>query len=560
MSWPASFIQALSAPVLTPYYRLEFLPMTTSVNASGVVFSNREGEGRAVIAGTTTWSGTLTPSPCEITLGGFDVTLAGSLLGVLDDLPAGAIAVLYCHPTGDEGAAEPWAVGPLEGITRTGLQEVFTLRFGDLIAALSTRQTLDTSATKAEESEAALFWRLSRAAVVFSSGSSVDMTSSGTLTAASGAGNFDYFEQENGQRGLLKVVNSNGDETLLEWDSKASSTELTMSGTGPQRGSSTITWSNLLGSNRGKVFPMARLTDHPGVIFLKIVASTGTAGSTGIYDTLPASWGVDPGGQLFAFVDVNNVSAWIQEVMVPTTGNYLDGEWDLVSDSRQDSALRWLVTLLLEAGIFPAMRHGMLTLRALQDLNPATTRQPHGLKTTGLTITDDDIIEVVQLQVPASEQQSVARTSQVITAEVYDSSTPTREGDPKTYEDTYSGWRAGRLPAMVLRDHDLSKVLFGRTGASSEQAVAEGDAARMLCWDALPWEKLSLKVHSRFAQLCKGDIIYLTTNLIYGGLLETRYGYDAQPMMVTSVRVSLDAPDGPTAWVDLVTVTVPSES
>lgn len=392
MSWPASFIQALSAPVLTPYYRLEFLPMTTSVNASGVVFSNREGEGRAVIAGTTTWSGTLTPSPCEITLGGFDVTLAGSLLGVLDDLPAGAIAVLYCHPTGDEGAAEPWAVGPLEGITRTGLQEVFTLRFGDLIAALSTRQTLDTSATKAEESEAALFWRLSRAAVVFSSGSSVDMTSSGTLTAASGAGNFDYFEQENGQRGLLKVVNSNGDETLLEWDSKASSTELTMSGTGPQRGSSTITWSNLLGSNRGKVFPMARLTDHPGVIFLKIVASTGTAGSTGIYDTLPASWGVDPGGQLFAFVDVNNVSAWIQEVMVPTTGNYLDGEWDLVSDSRQDSALRWLVTLLLEAGIFPAMRHGMLTLRALQDLNPATTRQPHGLKTTGLTITDDDII------------------------------------------------------------------------------------------------------------------------------------------------------------------------
>ncbi len=557
MSWPTAFINALSAPTLTPYIRLEFLSMPSSVNSSGMVFSNRAGEGNALISGFTSWSGSLTPAPCSVGVGGFEVILAGDLRGMLDDLKIGSLAILWVHPTGESAAAEMWSCGPLEGISRTGLAESFLLRFSDLLAALTSRLT-DDSGTMAssEDSEAILFHRLNAGAIVFSSGSSTDVTSSGQLIATLGAGDFDRFERESSQKGLLKVINSSGEETLLEWDSKASSTVLNMSGTGPQRGSATISWSNILGSNPARVYPMARIIDHPGVAFLKLLASSGVTGLTGTYDVLPASWGLDPGGFLYDLVDEVDANEWIQEVMVPTDGNWIHGEWDIAADTGQVNALTWFTNLILQAGIFPVMRQGKITLRALQDLNPATTRQPHGLKTTGLTITDDDIIAAVQWSYPSPDQQAVARYARVITAEVFDSSTPEREGDSRTFEDTYSGYQVEMLPAAGARDHDLSTVLFD---GGYLQEAAEGDAARLLCWDALPWERISLKVHMRFAQVCKGDILTLTTAHLYGALPETRYGYSNQAVMVTSVRSAMLPPDGPAVWLELLTVTVPSE-
>lgn len=432
MSWSPSFIAALSANTLTPYVRLEFLSMPSSVNSGGVIFSSRAGEGHALISGFSSWSGTLTPAPCAVSVGGFEVQVAGDLRGILDDIHPGAIAQLWVHPTGDESAAEVWAVGPFERMVRTGMSETVLLRFMDLLGALYSRLTRDAGTlASSDESTTSLFYTLNTGAIVFSSGSSVDVSTSGTMTAISGAGNFDNFERENGEKGLLKVVNSNGDETLLEWDSKSSSTVLNMSGTGPQRGSGAITWTTFIGANPARVYPMVRIIDHPGVIFLKLLASSGVTGLTGTYDVLPASWGFDPGGFLYSLVDEADANVWIQDVIVPTTGNWIDGEWDLIADERQENALKWLTDHLLQAGIFPASRQGSITLRALQNLNPATTRQPNGLKTTGLSITDADIIEIVQWQYPAPEQEAVARYSRVITGEVYTSSTPTREGDQK---------------------------------------------------------------------------------------------------------------------------------
>ena len=560
MSWPAPFIAALSAPTLTPYVRLEFLSMPTSVDSSGVAFSNNIGEIRGTISKFSRWSGSCTPAPCSVGTGGFDVTVAGNMRGALDDLNPGSLAILWVHPTGDASAAELWAAGPLESVMRSGMKEEFTMRFGDLLTALYTRLSEDAGTlAESDDSLAGLFHKLNTGAIVFSGTSSVTVGTTGQLQATSGAGDFDRFEREDSQKGLLKILTKNGEETLLEWDNKASSTLLNMSGTGPQRGGATITWSTFLGSNPARVYPMVRITDHPGVIFLKLLASSGTVGTTSIYDVLPSSFGFDPGATLFSLVDDADISAWIQEVMVATTGNYIDIEWDVIADATPDNALKWITDPLLQVGIFPVMRQGKITLRALQDLNPATTRQPHGLKTTGLTITDADIIEIGQWSYPSPDQEAVARFSEVITAEVYDGSTfPTREGDPKTYEDSYSSYRAERLPAVASRSHDLSTVLFD-TGSSSQVAAAEGDAARLLCWDALCWERIHLKVHVRFAQVCKGDVITITSDKLYGALMETRYGYDGQAMMVVSVRDQLLPPEGPAVWLELLTVTIPPE-
>ncbi|MFT5679878.1 MAG: hypothetical protein ACI8RZ_000783, partial [Myxococcota bacterium] len=162
---------------------------------------------------------------------------------------------------------------------------------------------------------------------------------------------------------------------------------------------------------------------------------------------------------------------------------------------------------------------------------------------------------------PAPEQEAVARYSRVITGEVYTSSQPEREGDSVVYEDRYSGYQAQMLPAVGARDHDLSEVIFDPSASGAAQEAAEADAARLLCWDALPWERLSLKVHLRFAQVCKGDVLILTINNegFYGALTETRYGFSDQAVLVANVRTEMLPPEGPVVWLDLLTVTIPIE-
>ena len=76
-------------------------------------------------------------------------------------------------------------------------------------------------------------------------------------------------------------------------------------------------------------------------------------------------------------------------------------------------------------------------------------------------------------------------------------------------------------------------------GGSNMASMASGDLARMRIWDLFHWTRVSLRVHLRFAVLCAGDVVQLTSAFIQD--LSTQVGdtYNGRNGMVLEVGYNI---------------------
>ena len=186
--------------------------------------------------------------------------------------------------------------------------------------------------------------------------------------------------------------------------------------------------------------------------------------------------------------------------------------------SRSPLASRGGGQLASQAGLFLCTRQGELTIRSAQDIDPATTRQKHGLRETALHITDADIIEVGSWEGFDPGQDTLSRLVRVFT------------GESSIGRDLYSGDALRMSPAEDSLDRDLSAVLWASVGDPA--SAADGTAQRWLCWLSLVREVLELEVSLRFAEATVFDVVRLTTDRLYGCLPETAQGYADQPAVI----------------------------
>ena len=327
-------------------------------------------------------------------------------------------------------------------------------------------------------------------------GSSTTVTSAyalvdNTLTVASTSG----FASETSGTGAIYVTPDTGtpNEPFYLTYTGTSATQFTGVNTSDILGTSRAAMVGAAGLDA--VDEVAYINGHPMDLVAKILTSTG-AGTNGASDTLPISWGFGLDEDL---VDLNDLSVW-KNALAASSGDY---EYALIAHEAQSNGLSWLQSLLSGAGIVIVQRQGQLTCRPVQDPN-GEDAEPFSpelsmLGPSHMEITDHDIMGVTY---EAWDGQQAAE---------YDNWKLTILGSSSTYA----------APA----DETVQTLPVAETYESFAPVDTDGNAANIMLeisnrlkhWFYRIAERLTLTCAGlRLAQLCPGDIVEVTSSVLYG--------------------------------------------
>jgi len=183
-------------------------------------------------------------------------------------------------------------------------------------------------------------------------------------------------ERETGGSYLLQMFPDTGDPFFLTATGKVAGGFTGVSLTGILGTAAVCTAGN-------EVRFCAYIDEDPCDAARKVMASTGT-GANGLYDKLPATWGVGVPQWVFDHDDID-----LTALIVKPNGPNM--EWDVYSTELQDDGLSWLQGVLSPAGLVLVERQGMVTIRAV---SPSYDR-PYGFE----TVNDTEIVSFDRHQV-----------------------------------------------------------------------------------------------------------------------------------------------------------------
>lgn len=186
---------------------------------------------------------------------------------------------------------------------------------------------------------------------------------------------------EAGDRYCLLVTPTEGDPFFVLADTRSAGefTDLTAGADGPG-GSMFSTWPTQ--AEQGDAVQECAYTEtHPLHAVLRLLESSGTAGTNGDYDLLPLEWGYNIHNQ---YIDEQDTE-YFAEVCAPTSGST---QWQLVVTEAQEDGLAWLTSWLAPGGFFVCLRQGSLSARGVR--SPSV--EQNGLWVDAATITDDDLV------------------------------------------------------------------------------------------------------------------------------------------------------------------------
>lgn len=298
--------------------------------------------------------------------------------------------------------------------------------------------------------------------------------------------------------GVVYVDNGSDDPFFLTYTGK-SGNQLTGVSTSNVLGTTQVT-ANPASST---VYNAAYLQDMPGQIFLRILTS-GSGAS--IYDVYPESWGYGLPLKLCDESDVINVS--LAMVAAAGSGSYgiAYGQRESVTDSWS-----WLSEWFIDLGLVPVQRHGLITLRPIQDPNDP-------LLDSGLSITDEDIVELQEWGAYHPDQQveyiQVRVTGDGLAVATSASTPETNPTDGRlTYDNT------DKLFAFVSANINEIKARVGVWGPNIPEYIMIRCAGM------------------RLATLAPLDVVRVSSARLPSGRINSTYlaGYDSQPCMVLSV-------------------------
>ena len=458
MGWPASFLAELSGTRLAPIWELR--SVSTALAPQPVMaWSSRDRLSPEVLRVSGDGVEPITWAP---TWGGFTVAAAGADLSDFTLLRRGFLYQLYMGFPGMATADyQPIALGAFRNFSRSQ-GGAWILDFAGLGYALASR--LETGSLD----HAPLFYSDVTATTIDTTAYTAGDTSIRVASTTS-------FDRETGGSYLLKIAGSGGDFYVTATGTAVGPVRFTgLSATG-QLGTTASNAS--VGAAVTEVHYIA--DDHPLDAARKVLASTG-AGSNGVWDTLPAPWGLGLPDGLIDHADI----AWTRAEMAVSSGSYTI-EMIQEAEGGESNPLSWLLSYLTPLGVWPTVRHGRLTFRCAT--HPwASSRTPYPI--------DDRMIV-------ALEQQG------------YNDSAPR--------EFAYTGVSTPDNPAGTLyADTPPSTRPAGTFWAyttlgtwSNTSAIKTEVAGRLRYWPTRPHEVYTVTLGGlSAAQLCAGDIVALTTS------------------------------------------------
>ena len=475
MSWGSTFLSSLDAPSKSIEYALRFISSTNDYflgAGSTITTSSLINIGAASV---TIDNARVTPQRWSVNFGGFTIQINGDLRPIdTSSFRKGMIAELFMSRNRQQ--PERIAIGQLRSLT--GGRGVWRLEFGDFISAMTTRLS-----TKADQ--LSFYYNAGTETTV---STNFNFHSSANLYLA----DITTFEKDLNYDGMIFVDNGSGSTSYYTWSSKTTTSApagyLTITSTGAWPATANL---DVLNSG-SKVTSLARLQARADYIFARTVMSTGNA-TQGWADDYPKSWGSGINWNP-DIIDKINMDQWYL-AWKTASGTH---ECQLVIEKTQDSGIRHLLNSFLQIGMWPVFRQGRISWRVCQDPEKASTNLPI------TAIRETDIIAIESHAIYSPSQPVVYSNSTV----VYSSSA----GAKSKYTLNVSNVKA--LPANNTIERDNS--LIYRIDSPVQSSKATVDGSRMSAWDLYTYEELTLAVQERFAGLVAGDIVAITSSMIYG--------------------------------------------
>ena len=492
MPWSPAFLAKLSAPTSKPKLTLTRYLWNNTPGQNTRIARSSWGVGGVIglspsagvsfasqSIGVPTW--TSNRGSLRIGFGG-----VGQSQWVVSEVPRGAICQLSVDF--ETGVSERVWRGRVTSHNGVGPQHIVSAY--DLVAAASSRSAF----IGADESE--LFYHCTE-----------DSTHTAALTALWTAGSSTVLtfgsppqhERETGKDGAVLVTPASGADPFILTYTGKSGNELTGVSTAGQFG--TTATNAAAGST---VQEVCWIEDSPPNVAAKILTSTG-AGTNGVHDTLPASWGF---AMPAALLDAPGISRAIIAIS-PTSGSH---SVRIVSTTAQPQGLAWLQSVLQRYGVWLTMRQAQITARVAID-RWAT------VPTAVLTLGPNQILRAL----PARS--------------IYDASSTLEYGLVKTVYS--SGFRSsgGTLPKtrpakqIYLQD-------FGYEVYQNQTNIADRINERLAAWYTRVPTVVDLQTTLVCAQLCPGDWIVIAH---LGLWTQTNPGAGPDYAMVGAISVDWQA-------------------
>lgn len=467
MSWTAAFKQTLDAPSCTVAYSLRFfrLPVTsitqtsrqlTEVGRLAITEAEIQIQGVSVI-----------PQNWGVTFGGFTIELSGDLRPISSGaLRKGNVASLYMSRNNQQ--PERVCIGQLRSIS--GVRGIWTLEFVDILTMLYARVSN----------------MLDRSQYYHNAGQQTTVSSSFNIGVSPNlfVADVSKFEKDSAEHGIIKITS--GGVTDFWTYSSIGANYLVIATTGNYPGTGTLTTA----SASDVVVNCARTKGRPDHILHRTLMSINGDGTEGTYDTYPSSYNVNVrwGAEVW---DVADANFWYQNVLkIGAT----DLKLDIIHQEPATEGIRGLTDNLALLGIWPVWRQNQMSLRSVEEFS--------GAPNIAIRITDRDIIEILNHDIYSLNQQVVYAKH---TYEYRNASAGVIHPQDQATTET--------LPVGLNITRDVSSIVE----RTSSAAVIVGDALRRTKqFDFNTYEELTLQVTERAAILCAGDIIMVTSSLIYG--------------------------------------------
>ncbi len=498
MSWSSDFVAALSAPSITPIYRLRFWkPSTNSVGEDVTIYSN-SGDLRIGADGVQVRGTSVIPSRWSVSFGGFSLDLVGDMRPYKDQFNRGSMVILECAFMG-LASWQTIALGQLDRIS--GFRGVYSATFKDIISALQSR--IDTRYSSAYTYNKLFFTAALNARVTHT------WTAGHTTLQVANAS---IFEKMTGQQGVVYCVPASADPFYMRWTSVDTVANTITLDTGNASHPSTASASNLAVNDL--VYNAVRISGTPYSFLAKIVTSTGT-GTNGPYDKLPANWstGAPIPYSMYDQADAQATSAYLK----PSTGTFYN--WDFVFNAPLDNGLRSVLNLLANCGQWPVFRQDSFSWRGCTD----PTGQFDDVPPIVETIRDGDIIEIEEHIMHDPSLSAVYGSTKLVYDVSGSSDSSTQSAVPT-------------LPAQGQISRDMGAIY---DAGGNEQAMGEGDLKRLKIWDLYHWSKLTLRVSLRFAVLVAGDVVRISSAYLYDLSTQTGRTYSNRAGMVISTQYNI---------------------
>ena len=533
MGWGSDFIAALSQSSIVPIYELEFLDLPNSFSG-GFTLNGHSGQARIGDSSPRVYGTSVIPGRWNVSFGGFDVDIVGDLRPYSARMSKGIFAVLRCAIRGSGGTSPFEIIGYGQLYAISGGRETFTLRFRDLLSAFQTSSSSviigsvhDTDRTYPEFR---MFTNAGRSAQLTSSWNGSDLFLD--------VDNVTFFEKQSTVNGVLKAENiASGQSFYLQWSgitvTSAPAGRITLASAVAAYPSANASGALSTGITNSKITNCTRLVGHPQSILHKILISTGDnnpagAGSHGPNDLYPLTWsaggGFDPD-----IYDSADAKTMLEYVRIQSGGNY---QWELIIDSAPSDGLRYLTNLSSKTGQWPVWRQGAVSWRAAIDPTGIRCFQQPIIATS---LYDYDIISISKHDWYSGDVNQVYSSLRTVNTKDWASGAYSSASSATTI--TVNEVQA--LPAGATKEIDLSLIYRNGPPTYNPSDMASSDRTRMKGWDGYIHEKLVLRTKLKYAVLCAGDIIEVTSAFIYGRDEGPGATYATKRAMVTGVDFAI---------------------